>query len=162
MDPAWSPDGTRIAYVRALRPGGRPDVFVMNVDGKGGSRLTSTPLAEREPAWSPDATRIAFIARVSAAGPFHLFVMNADGTDPTRISAPPNGDDLSPAWSPDGTRIAFASTRAGGFPDIYTVAPDGGGLQRLTNDDLIDGSPTWSPDGTRIAFERCQGGNPTP
>ena len=156
LDPAFSPDGDRIAYARSLHPGGRQDLYVMNADGQGGFRLTATTLAERQPAWSPDGTRIAFVARVAAGAGFRLFVMNADGSGPTQIATGSSDtDDFAPAWSPDGSSIAFASTRAGGFPEIYTVAPDGTGLRRVTDNQQIDGSPTWSPDGTRLAIERC-------
>ena len=157
MDPAWSPDGRRIAFAKSFRAAGSPDIYVMNADGSGGSRLTSTFFAERQPAWSPDATRLVFAARTSAGGPLRLFVMNADGTGRVQITSDQgSGDDYSPAWSPDGTTIAFASTRGGGFPHLYTVHPDGSGLHRLTSGDAIDGNPTWSPDGTRIGRASCR------
>ena len=98
-----------------------------------------------------------YASRTDAGGPFRLFVMNADGTDNRQLTegGSDTADDLSPSWSPDGTRIAFSSSRPGGFPQIFVVAPDGSAMKRLTNGDQIDGNPSWSPDGTRIAFDRC-------
>lgn len=153
--PAWSPDGARIAFVR--RTGnGRPDLFVMTAEGSGRTRITNTPVPERDPAWSPDGTRIAYSARTSPAGPFRIFVANADGTAPVQLTGQAEGSaDRSPAWSPDGTRIAFVSDRDGGFPEIYTMNPDGSGEIRLTANVYVDGNPSWSPDGTHVAVERC-------
>jgi Tol biopolymer transport system component len=156
LQPAWSPDGRRIAYVRRIGEGGRLDLFAMTSEGKGRTRLTNTPAPERDPAWSPDGTRIAYAARTGGAGPFRIFVARPDGTGRTRLTTQAKGDaDRSPAWSPDGTRIAFVSDRDGGFPEIYTMNADGTGVNRLTANVFVDGNPSWSPDGTRILVERC-------
>ncbi len=154
--PAWSPDGSRIAFARRQRPGGRPDLFAMNANGRGRTRLTRTPVPERDPAWSPNGTRIAYAARTSARGPFRIFVVGADGGAPTQLTTQLRGRaDRSPTWSPDGTRIAFVSDRDGGFPALYVMNADGSGVRRLTTTAYIDGNPSWSPDGTRIVAERC-------
>lgn len=154
--PAWSPDGSRIAFVRKVGIRGKPDLFVMNASGGRRFRLTQTNVPERDPTWSSDGTRIAFAARISPAGPFRIFVIDADGTGKFQLTTQSNGlADRSPAWSPDGSRIAFISDRNGGFPELYTMNPDGSGQNRLTVNGFVDGSPSWSPDGTRIAFERC-------
>ena len=118
LDPAWSPDGDRIAFVRSIHAGGRPAVFVMNADGSGGGRLTQNTVADRDPAWSPDGTQIVYAGRTDAGGPFRLFVMNADGTANRQLTlkGSDTADDLSPSWSPDGTRIAFSSSRPGRVP----------------------------------------------
>ena len=156
--PAWSPEGTRVAYVRKPRTTGRPDLFVMNADGHGRTRLTTTPVAERDPAWSPDGTLIAYSARISPQGPFRIFVIHADGTGAVQLTTQSFGSaDRSPAWSPDGTRLAFVSDRDGGFPEIYLMNADGSEQGRFTNNVFIDGNPSWSPDGTRLAVERCCG-----
>lgn len=154
--PAWSPDGTLVAFTRASREGAAPDLFVMNADGSGRRRLTRTKVAERDPAWSPDGTRIAYAARPAPGAPFRLFVMNADGSGVVQLTSQAAGSaDRSPVWSPDGERIAFVSDRDGGFPELYTIAADGTDLRRLTDNAVIDGNPSWSPDGSRIAVERC-------
>lgn len=155
-EPAWSPDGDRIAYVRRIGGRGRADLFVMTGAGRKRTRLTTTPLPERDPSWSPDGTRIVYSARTDRAGPFRLFVAKADGSARVQVTAQSRGSaDRAPAWSPDGSRIAFVSDRAGGFPEIYLLRVDGSRRSRLTSNRFIDGNPSWSPDGTSLVVERC-------
>jgi dipeptidyl aminopeptidase/acylaminoacyl peptidase len=137
--PAWSPDGTKIAFYSPSA--GNLDIYTMNADGTGRARLTTNPDNEGNPAWSPDGTKIAF-----ARGSQGIFTMNADGTNQTQIS---NTAGVNyPAWSPDGTKIAFHRNL-----DIWTMTADGTGQTQLTNTPGFDnGEPSWSPDGTKIAF----------
>jgi Tol biopolymer transport system component len=112
--PAWSPDGTKIAFSR----GG--NIFIMGVDGSNLVQLTTSSErgpSNQGPAWSPDGTRIAY-SRSEAGGNRdinRIFVINADGSgEPKQLTnALPQsglGIDLELAWSPDGTKIAFSST----------------------------------------------------
>ena len=174
-DAAWSPDGEKVAYVSGTDGGfggeGLPDLYVMNADGGGKTRLTeSAGFGEAEPTWSPDGTRIAF-TRVehhrednggyySYYDTYDLYAIDADGTDEVRLTDDAKGG-YSPAWSPDGTRLAFASSRgttpltAG--PEIYVMDPSPEGPSnepvRLTTTRSANTAPNWSPDGTKIAFE---------
>ena len=113
-EPAWSPDGSRVAF--AGKQDGDWDIYVqsMSQDGSGGDgsapiRLTNGPSNDYYPTWSPDSKRIAFSS--DRDGPPHIYVMNADGSDVTRLTS---GDhwDREPAWSPDGEQIAFTSLRS--------------------------------------------------
>lgn len=156
LQPAWSPEGDRIAFVRRGGLTGRPDLFVMNAAGRGRRRLTSTPVPERDPSWSPNGTRIVYAARTGPGGAFRIFSARADGSEREQLTTQAAGSaDRSPVWSPDGTRIAFVSNRAGGFPELYLMFADGTGVVRLTTNSLIDANPSWSPDGTKLVFERC-------
>jgi dipeptidyl aminopeptidase/acylaminoacyl peptidase len=156
LQPAWSPEGDRIAFVRRAGITGRADLFVMNAGGTGRTRLTSTPVSERDPSWAPNGTRIVYSARTAPGLPFRIFVAKADGKGRVQLTFQKAGSaDRSPVWSPDGTRIAFVSNRDGGFPELYLMNADGTGVHRLTTNALIDANPSWSPDGTKLVFERC-------
>jgi len=158
--PAWSPDGTRIAFQsnRDLNY----EIYVMNADGTGQTRLTDNyPTPDWSPAWLPDGSRIAFV-RDEDFGPerrgnLEIYVVNADGTGQTRLTSN-YANDGAPAWSPDGTKIAFESNRDGNW-EIYVMNADGTGQTRLTNNSAGDWSPAWSPDGTRMAFVSSRDGN---
>jgi dipeptidyl aminopeptidase/acylaminoacyl peptidase len=145
--PAWSPDGTRIAFASSRE--GNFEIYTMAPDGSAPTRLTYSDTTDDAPAWSPDGTRIAFAS--SRDGNSEIYTMAVDGSALTRLTYSDTTDD-APAWSPDGTRIAFASDRDRGNREIFTMAGDGSGVTRLTNGARIDGDPAWSPDGTRIAF----------
>ena len=79
-----------------------------------------------------------------------LFLAKADGSN-ERALLPANGLDYSPSFSADGRWIVFTSER-GGSADIYRVHPDGGGLERLTDDPAFDDQGALSPDGSTLAF----------
>jgi Tol biopolymer transport system component len=161
VDPVWSPDGSRIAFVSGRD--GNGEIYVMNADGSDLTRLTNHPAVDTSPEWSPDGQRIAFTSDryvtqwgVRVTG---IYIMNADGSNVTPTNYPPSGD-FEPAWSPDGQKIAFQSNRFGSpvYPtdDIWVMNIDGSGIARLTNRDGFDGLAAWSPDGSQIAFN---GGN---
>ena len=162
--PAWSPDGNRIAFVsdradpNANQVGHAPisDLYVMDADGNGVTRLTESSgcggNGVESPSWSPDGARIAF-SMPHLEGTecwFDLFTMAADGTDITQLTESPGREGTSD-WSPDGTRIAF-DRYGDGSTDVFVVNADGTGEVRLTEDTAHDYLPAWSPDGTEIVF----------
>jgi Tol biopolymer transport system component len=162
--PSWSPDGTKIAFSGSGdSPDAKPcgsgaeamcaaDIYVMNADGTGVSRLTDDPAPEYSPAWSPDGTKIAFV-RSDGNGAQDLYVMNADGTGATRLAAGA-GTLPHPTWSPDGTKIAFTGFDGTEF-GIFVTNADGTGLHELfSKPGWVSEYPVWSPDGTEIAFTK--------
>jgi hypothetical protein len=140
-DPAWSPDGTRIAYVS------QGTLKVMHADGSGSTAVIGDPFHPvATPAWSPDGSKLAY-ARYENGIP-SIYVARADGTSEARLTNS-GSSDLGPNWSPDGTRIAF--TRQAGRSEIYVMNADGTGQTQVTSGGSNE-SPSWSPDGSRLVF----------
>ncbi len=156
VDPAWSPDGRRIAFSSTRASNGNGfAVWVMNADGTGQTRLTDDPIGSEQAAWSPDGRRIVFMtARDFNA---EIYVMNGDGGAIKNLSRHPAWDE-QPAWSPDGRRIAFVSNRDRD-QEIYIMNADGTAPRRLTSSPGMDYEPAWSPDGRRLAFWSGRNGN---
>lgn len=127
VQPSWSPDGSKIVFVSDQT--GNKEVYVINADGSGLTRLTSTQSArEYSPAWSPDGKRIAFESNVSGSN--EIYVMNVDGSNPTRLVNLPDGaQSTDPAWSPDSTRVAFTIFSRPQGSGIDTVNADGSDLR---------------------------------
>ena len=139
-DPAWSPDGKRVAFINWKDQ--NAELYVWSVDGST-RRLTRTEgRREISPAWSPDGTRIVFAGWSS--GQQELFIINADGSGERQLTSGV-GEAWRPDWSPDGSTIALQSYRS-----IVLVDADGGNARNLG----FGEGPAWSPDGTRIAYSR--------
>ena len=153
FDPAFSPDGNRIAFSSARHSWPSDDVFTMNTEGTDVKKLTFRLADDFAPSYSPDGTKIAF---TGSDGPqFNIYVMNADGSGVRRLTTDPENEGRA-QWSPDGTQIAFDSGRSGGG-DIYVMDAQGGehaSLRRLTTWSEQDRQASWSPDGRQIVFHR--------
>jgi Tol biopolymer transport system component len=157
-EPAWSPDGSMIAYAGEVigAEGSGTQIHLVSADGSEAPvAITDDPVQAGSPAWSPDGTRIAFTStrhgqNEDGSWNREIYVMDADGGREVRLTDDP-ASDAGPVWSPDGTRILFHSDRAGN-DDLYAMAADGSDVVRLTDDPADDDFGDWSPDGTMIAF----------
>ncbi|MEW6364169.1 MAG: hypothetical protein AB1714_05975 [Acidobacteriota bacterium] len=97
--PAWSPDGSQIAF--CTNRDGNMEIYVMNADGKKPHRLTSNSAGEYGPHWSSNGTRIAFDSNLDGIAEDHweVFVMNSDGSDLHRVTTtPPEATAINPDW----------------------------------------------------------------
>ena len=155
VQPAWSPDGTKIAFTTPYKTGN--SIAVMNADGSQVHVLTTedSPL-DFNAAWSPDGTKIAFTAGSTDA----IEVINADGSGRHQLVHETAGEAYGHlSWSPDGSRIAVESTRPrqSGSEDrseIWVMNADGSNFVRLTTNEVPDLHPDWSPSGAKIIFAR--------
>jgi Tol biopolymer transport system component len=142
--PDWSPRGDKIAFVSCRHA--NTEIYVMNADGTGQTRLTNNTHEDESPAWSPDGRRIAFTSDRGVAVRWDVYVMDADGTNETRLTTDP-GTDSNPAWSPDQSKIAFQTNRDDGpasfIFEIYVMNADGTNQTRLTNNSVSDAAPDW-------------------
>ena len=143
--PAWSPDGTKIAFVRESYGAPFPSIYVMNVDGNGETRLTFTSASalDANPKWSPAGSKIAFVRDNDTVS--DVYVMNADGTNQLQLTTGGQADELGLAWSPDGTKILFGGGHLRSNPEIYVINADGSNKQDLTNNAGYDYVGDWQP-----------------
>jgi Tol biopolymer transport system component len=172
-DPAWSPDGRKLVFVKrpersgaACRPTGRchEEIYVINADGSGLRRLTRNAVFDGNPVWSPDGRSIAF-TRDRDRQTVSIYVMNADGSGQRMLT--PNVRRrpwVELAWSPDWEKIAFVASGGHlGAADIFVINADGSGLRNVTNTVTTSFDFAWSPDGRRIAYLEAspgKGGGP--
>ncbi len=156
VEPTWSPNGDRIAFIRHPvldRDPGDADIFLVRPDGTGLTRLTDSPVWESSLAWSPDSTQIAYVSERD--GDVEIHVMNADGSGKRRLTDAPTNDVASFSWSPDGTTISF-EVYTGTDWDIYVVNADGTGQMAVADSPRDEVGAEWSPDGTLLAFAAAE------
>ena len=174
--PVWSPDGRKLAFDGNRTDPNRNDsttindVFTMNADGSGVTKLTDSVGVSADASWSPDGRLIAFDAdRGDPAAKQGIYTMRSDGGGLRRITTLPAGYelDVAPRFSPDGKRLVFTRVRGKGCPqpycptehsELFVVGVDGTGLRQLTSLAIHPGDPDWSPDGKRIVFEAYPNG----
>lgn len=146
MSPAWSPDGTRLAYVSFEQR--RPILYMQNVVTGTRSRIAEFNGINSAPAWSPDGTRLALT--LSRDGNPEIYLMRLSDNALTRLTSHP-AIDTEPAWSPDGNNIAFTSDR-GGRPQIYRMRADGSNVERLTFEGEYNARASYSADGKTLTL----------
>ncbi len=146
ISPAWSPDGSRLAYVSFEAK--KPVVYVHSLASGRRHVAANFKGSNSAPAWSPDGSKLAVV--LTKDGGSQLYSLNADGSGVTRLASS-SGIDTEPFYSPDGQFIYFTSDR-GGSPQIYRVPAGGGAAQRVTFEGNYNVSPRLSPDGRSLAF----------
>lgn len=152
-EPAWSPDGRKIAFT-SYRDG-NAEVYVMEADGTKPRRLTVDRQADNSPAWTPDG-RIVFRSMRDRWANF--YVMDADGANQKPLTAT-QLDKGSPVVSPDGRWIAFVGHSPEGGADIHVMPTAGGEAKNVTGalSKSQKSFPSWSPDSRRLAFVESKG-----
>ena len=156
LRPAWSPDGTKIAFQRSDN-GDAFQIYVMDANGRNVRRVSDGNVDDRHPSWSPDGKTIAVDSGTSTLREIWLIdVASAHRTQLTRIGA----NASFPSWSPDGTRLAFYEYRDGAA-DLWTIGRDGKDPLQITRDLATEQaqqctfachSAAWSPHGGRVAY----------
>jgi outer membrane protein assembly factor BamB/Tol biopolymer transport system component len=162
---AWSPDGTRVAFVRATFDFAPPipdGVYVMKPDGTGATRIKGCQgqSCPTRLSWSPDGRQIAYV------GARTLGVMDGDGSHDHPIYSCPKLPCLQPvdgpSWSPDSSRLVFAAADRDNATGLFIVGAQGGALRTVMRcyasscEGGASVAPAWSPDGGEIAFHQEQ------
>jgi TolB protein len=146
ISPAWSPDGTKVAYVSFENR--KPVVYVQDLVTRKRTVVANFKGSNSAPAWSPDGSKLA--VALSRSGSTQIYVVNADGGNLRRLSNSA-GIDTEPQFSADGQSIYFTSDRSGG-PQIYKMSASGGDARRVTFSGAYNISPRISPDGKYLAY----------
>jgi TolB protein len=175
LNPAWSPDGARIAWhvgEANKADGCTPtasglqtfELWVMNADGSGQRRLTpSGPPCEVEPDWSPDGKRLAFAETPSPANyetDARIAVVSADGGG-RKVLVAGDYNAVTPRWSPDGTAIVFRSASYPTDPapqGLFKVAAAGGTPTPLLPKAILAGGMDWGPAAAAPKLPLCKKG----
>jgi Tol biopolymer transport system component len=162
MGGGWSPDGTKLAFVRGSP--GATQIYVMNADGSGQTNLSYNTFGDEQPVWSPDGTRILFQRRIATPWfwNWEIYAMNANGSGQINLSKHVAVDG-SARWSPSGSQIVFVSTRDGNREiykinaafdsKLYTMNADGSAQAELNPGVEYPMYAHWSPSGSTLLVQ---------
>ncbi|MCC6896006.1 MAG: PD40 domain-containing protein [Anaerolineae bacterium] len=156
--PAWSPDGSQIAFV-SNREGRQYTIYLMEADGRNSRRLTESVQNNFSPVWSPDSHAIAYVtSRQEFARQITEILMTDLTSGRTRRISIPYPNAISPSWSADSRHIAFTSDRRSpGIRVVYSMDTQTGDTQVLVNDNAVQLNPVWSPDGRYLLYSTLEG-----
>lgn len=155
--PRWGPFGSKILYVRCPNSVCN-ELWLIRANGRNNHLLRAFSAQQEisDMAWAPGSGRIALVMN----GDIFIYTPRTDTLTPLHVKKEPDRIPTTVDWSHDGRRIAFSainySSGNADYPgDLYTIAPDGSGLQQVNNDGSVDDRhPRWSPDDSRLLFRR--------
>ncbi len=158
VEPAWSPDGSQIAFVSDRVDKEALQIYTSKADGSNQRPLMPLQATHSwSPDWSPDGSKILFQTNRGENAIFQLYTCNADGSNIKNLTNTTTNESRCDC-SPDGQKIAFVSERDGDR-NIYVMDADGSNQQALTTSKSDDLYPRWSPDGREILFQSNQEGS---
>jgi Tol biopolymer transport system component len=158
LQPAWSPDGTQIAFTstrdRNVSEDFNFNVYKMLADGSSQLRLTKNLANDQAPTWSPGGTKVAF--QSDRNGNWEIYTMKAKPEGrrnrPVNLTKDAASMDVRPTWSPNGKMIAYSGME-GSNREIFTKPVGGGARTNITNDEGWNLFSDFSPDGKWIVYD---------
>lgn len=161
IQPALSPDGTRLAYTSDAA--GVNKLWTASSTGAGAARATPTSFGfggsiESSPSWNPGGTRVAFSATNNSSSDIYDFLSPFSGQPTLQVGG--SAQEVEPAWSPDGTRLAFVTDRDSANAEIYTYSVSQGTTTRMTFRTGSDGLPAWLSTG-HLVYVQFNGSTPS-
>jgi TolB protein len=159
LTPAWSSDGSRVAFSSSRS--GDSEIWVATANGLDPRRITSLKGPDVSPAWNPKTNaQIAFTG--GRTGEPQVYIMDQDGSNIQRMTD--SGYAVSPSWSPNGSLLTFAWDRKygpgdPGAQDIYVMDIASKNWLQVTHESGNNDCPSWSPDGRHIVFQRQVSGH---
>lgn len=151
MSPAWSPDGSRLAYVSF--ESGAPVIYVQDVNTGAREAVSRQPGLNGAPAWSPDGRKLAFVLSRDGSPNIYVLDLGSRGLQQVTRSL---AIDTEPVWAPDGRSILFTSDR-GGKPQLYRVTIGSGQTERVTFEGDYNARGSISPNGRHLAMVHNSG-----
>ena len=153
--PVWSPDGTKLAFLRQYAPEGYVERTTLHVARGDGSQARSLSVSAADawgaPVWAPKGGRLAYASEQTG----QIETIAVDGSGRRRVTREPGDSVLTPfAWSADARRILYTASVSPEHSHIWTMNPAGTGFKRLTRSRRDEGHPASSPDGRQVAFTR--------
>ncbi|HFI9306344.1 TPA: Tol-Pal system beta propeller repeat protein TolB [Yersinia enterocolitica] len=152
MSPAWSPDGSKIAYVTF--ESGKSALVIQTLANGAIRQVASFPRHNGAPAFSPDGTKLAFA--LSKSGSLNLYVMDLGSGQISQVTDG-RSNNTEPSWFPDSQNLAYTSDQ-GGRPQVYKVNINGGAPQRITWEGSQNQNADVSPDGKFLVLVSSNGG----
>jgi eukaryotic-like serine/threonine-protein kinase len=158
-DPAWSPDGKEIVFT-SLRSGGKPKIYLLNLEDETVQLLADEGPINMQPAWSPDGKQIVFVT--NRRGPRQVWFMNSDGSDQRLFSRSMDLMNSNPAWSPDGKVILFTQLDPNSLPRLVAASQEEDGFSEFpvtqSTDPMRDAR--YSSDNAWLVFESWRRADP--
>jgi len=148
LEPAWSPDGSKIAVTTGIDCDCICQLTIFNLKNDTFIDISPSSGMTAWPAWSPDSTKIAFFTTINDISGIHILDLKKYSINNITNEL---GTEKEIAWSPDGQKLTFSPGT-----HLYIINADGTNKKRLTTD---GNNSSWSPDGKKIVFDSERDGN---